>query len=61
MKILSPLRSVSEVDPLKTAGADEFYCGLAAPGWKKKVWGRPGQIAEIRSRRVCWTNRRYEK
>ena len=45
MKILSPLRSVSEVDTLKTAGADEFYCGLAAPGWKKKFG-------------AAWTNRR---
>jgi len=43
--ILSPLRSVSEVDPLKAAGADEFYCGLAAPGWKKKFG-------------AAWTNRR---
>ena len=46
MKILSPLRSVSEVGPLKTAGADEFYCGLAPPGWKKKFG-------------ADWTNRRH--
>ena len=46
MKILSPLRSVSEVGPLKTAGADEFYCGLAPPGWKKKFG-------------AAWTNRRH--
>jgi len=46
VKILSPLRSVSEVGPLKTAGADEFYCGLAPPGWKKKFG-------------AAWTNRRH--
>jgi putative protease len=36
MKILAPLRSPGEVAPLQAAGADEFYCGLAPPGWKKK-------------------------
>jgi len=46
MKILSPLRSVSEVGPLKAAGADEFYCGLAPPGWKEKFG-------------AAWTNRRH--
>jgi putative protease len=46
MKILSPLRSASEVGPLLTAGADEFYCGLAPPGWKKKFG-------------AAWTNRRH--
>jgi len=46
MKILSPLRSASEVGPLRTAGADEFYCGLAPPGWKKKFG-------------AAWTNRRH--
>ncbi len=46
MKILSPLRSVSEVGPLQTAGADEFYCGLAPPGWKKKFG-------------PAWPNRRH--
>ncbi len=45
MKILSPLRSVSEVGPLKTAGADEFYCGLVPPGWKEKFG-------------AAWANRR---
>lgn len=33
MKILAPLRSSSEVQPLIAAGADEFYCGLTPPGW----------------------------
>jgi putative protease len=46
MKILSPLRSASEVGPLLTAGADEFYCGLAPPGWKKRFG-------------AAWTNRRH--
>ena len=46
MKILSPLRSVSEVGPLRTAGADEFYCGLAPPDWKRKYG-------------AAWTNRRH--
>ncbi len=46
MKILSPLRSASEVDPLKTPGADEFYCGLAPPGWTKKFG-------------AAWINRRH--
>ncbi len=36
MKILSPLRNASEVQPLQEAGADEFYCGLAPPGWAEK-------------------------
>jgi putative protease len=46
MKILAPLRSVSEVGPLQAAGADEFYCGLAPPGWKKKFGS-------------AWPNRRH--
>jgi len=46
MKILSPLKSAAEVGPLKTAGADEFYCGLAPPGWKKKFG-------------AAWSNRRH--
>jgi putative protease len=46
MKILSPLRSASEVGPLKAVGADEFYCGLAPPGWKTKFG-------------AAWTNRRH--
>lgn len=45
MKILSPLRSVSEVGPLKAAGADEFYCGLSPPGWTQKFG-------------AAWANRR---
>jgi len=46
MKILSPLRSLGEVGPLQEAGADEFYCGLAPPGWKKKFG-------------PAWPNRRH--
>lgn len=33
MKILAPLRSSAEVEPLAAAGADEFYCGLTPPRW----------------------------
>jgi putative protease len=46
MKILSPLRCASEVGPLLSAGADEFYCGLAPPGWKQKFG-------------TAWINRRH--
>jgi putative protease len=46
MKILSPLRDASEVGPLLEAGADEFYCGLAPPGWKEKFGS-------------AWSNRRH--
>jgi putative protease len=33
VKILAPLRNSNEVAPLAAAGAHEFYCGLAPPGW----------------------------
>jgi putative protease len=33
MKILAPLRSSAEVEPLLAAGADELYCGLTPPRW----------------------------
>lgn len=33
MRILAPLRSSSEVEPLAAAGAHEFYCGLTPDGW----------------------------
>lgn len=33
MRILAPLRDLSEVAPLCDAGADEFYCGLTPEGW----------------------------
>jgi len=46
MKILAPLRCASEVIPLLAAGADEFYCGLAPPGWKEKFG-------------AAWSNRRH--
>jgi len=46
MKILSPLRIAGEVAPLLAAGADEFYCGLAPPGWEK-MFG------------AAWSNRRH--
>ncbi len=46
MKILSPLRIASEVAPLLAAGADEFYCGLAPPGWEDKFG-------------AAWSNRRH--
>jgi putative protease len=45
MKILSPLRCVSEVAPLQAAGADEFYCGLAPSGWEERFG-------------AAWSNRR---
>jgi len=34
MKILAPLRNADEVEPLCSAGAHEFYCGLTPPGWE---------------------------
>ncbi|MDT8320500.1 MAG: U32 family peptidase [Xanthomonadales bacterium] len=46
MKILSPLRSADEAGPLREAGADEFYCGLAPPGWKETFGS-------------AWANRRH--
>jgi putative protease len=33
MRILAPLRSSAEVEPLSAAGAEEFYCGLTPPRW----------------------------
>ena len=36
MKILAPLRSSAEVEPLLLAGADEFYCGLTPPRWAQQ-------------------------
>jgi len=33
VKILAPLRRSDEVLPLADAGAGEFYCGIAPPGW----------------------------
>lgn len=35
MKVLAPLRHSEEVLPLCDAGAQEFYCGLAPPGWEQ--------------------------
>jgi putative protease len=35
VKILAPLRSSSEVEPLTAAGAEEFYCGLTPPRWSE--------------------------
>jgi collagenase-like PrtC family protease len=35
MKILSPLDSPSEVEPLIEAGAGEFYCGVLEESWHK--------------------------
>ncbi len=45
MKILAPLRHSKEVVQLLEAGADEFFCGLAPPGWESRF----GQ---------AWANRR---
>jgi collagenase-like PrtC family protease len=36
LKILAPLRSADEVEPLCEAGAGEFYCGVAPPGWQAR-------------------------
>ena len=35
MKILTPLSKSQEVEPLIEAGADEIYCGVLPPRWKK--------------------------
>jgi len=35
VKILAPLRHSNEVDALAAAGAGEFYCGIAPPGWEQ--------------------------
>jgi putative protease len=35
MKLLSPLRNSSEVEPLLAAGAEEFYCGITPPDWQE--------------------------
>lgn len=45
MKILAPLRGADEVQPLLEAGATEFYCGLAPPGWEEEFG-------------AAWSNRR---
>lgn len=45
MKILAPLRDADEVQPLLEAGATEFYCGLAPPGWEEEFG-------------AAWSNRR---
>lgn len=45
INILAPLRSVSEVAPLRAAGADEFYCGLTPDGWQQRFG-------------AAWANRR---
>ncbi len=36
MKLLAPLRSSSEVEPLLRAGADEFYCGITPSAWQER-------------------------
>ncbi len=35
LKILSPLDSCSEVEPLVNAGAEDFYCGLLPKDWRE--------------------------
>jgi U32 family peptidase len=39
MKILAPLRSPPDVEPLLAAGAEEFYCGLTPPDWAERYPG----------------------
>lgn len=46
MKILAPLRDQNEVGPLREAGADEFYCGIAPAEWNRKFG-------------TAWPNRRH--
>lgn len=36
MKILAPVNNLKEVEPLITAGADEFYCGVMPLDWRKR-------------------------
>lgn len=57
MKILSPLRNAAEVGPLRDAGADEFYCGLAPADWKNTfgaAWSnrRPPDAAGVLNERA---------
>ncbi|MDD5630056.1 MAG: U32 family peptidase [Elusimicrobia bacterium] len=35
MKILAPVNKAAEVDTLADAGADELYCGMLPPEWKR--------------------------
>jgi putative protease len=46
VKILAPIASAGEAEPLVAAGADEFYAGLFPRGWYAR-WGRG-----------AWPNRR---
>ncbi len=46
MKILTPLSSPEEVEPLADGGADEFFCGIFPTAWYER-WGRG-----------AWPNRR---
>ncbi|MGB9082582.1 MAG: U32 family peptidase [Desulfuromonadaceae bacterium] len=53
MKILAPLRTSEEVEPLLAAGADEFFCGLTPPDWTEhfgQTWAnrRAPQSAGVR-------------
>lgn len=36
VKILSPLNTIDETEPLILAGADEFYCGVMPDDWKSR-------------------------
>lgn len=36
MRVLAPVRAPAEVEPLASAGADEFYCGVAPPWWAER-------------------------
>jgi U32 family peptidase len=38
VRVLGPVRSAAEVEPLCAAGADELYCGVA-PGWWEERYG----------------------
>lgn len=56
MRILSPVATPEEVQPLLDSGADEFYCGLYPQEWYER-WGRgawpnrrgpgPGNVASV--------------
>ena len=39
MRILAPVSSPSEVEPLVSGGADELFCGVFPAGWYDR-WGR---------------------
>ena len=47
MRILSPLTKVEEVKPLIRAGADELYCGISSPNWRKHCLRASSNLYDI--------------